>query len=129
MVYSRRKTSKKSSSRKHLPWAGWAKKAPHGKQRTKMLCKCGRKCFLGPNKKFPICNKGTCKINPKGVYASYVRSRQWGNKKTSYVKRSAPTMKRSTYSKIASKAKKILKKMGFKVGKGSRTKKHSRKLT
>lgn len=123
MVYSRRRTSKRRS----VPWAGWAKKAPHGKQRTVMLRKCGRKCFLGPNKKFPICSKGTCKVNPKGVYASYVRSRQWGKKHSSYKKRSAPTMKRSTYSKIASKAKKILKNFGFKVGKSAqkhRTKKN-----
>lgn len=104
----------------NLPWAGWAKKAPHGKQRTKMLRKCGPKCFLGPNKTFPICTKGTCNINPQGIYASYVRSKQWGQPSKSYKKLSLPTMKRSTYIKISRTAKKMLKNFGFKVGKNSK---------
>lgn len=40
--------------------------------------------FLGPKKSFPICNKNTCKLNSKGVYAAYVRSRQFRNRKSSY---------------------------------------------
>ena len=74
-----------SKTRKHVPWAGWHKLAPFGAQRTRMYKKCGKKCFLGkktPGDKqhpdFPICNKGTCKINPKGVYAAYVRAKEWG---------------------------------------------------
>jgi hypothetical protein len=117
------KTRKRSS----VPWAGWAKKAPHGKQRTKMMRKCGRKCFLGPNKKFPICTKGTCKVNPKGVYASYVRSRQWGKSKKSYNGRSKPSMKRGTYAKVARTAKKMLRKLGFRVGKSSKRNSRTRK--
>ena len=48
--------------RVRVPWAGWSRDAPGTHARTVMLRKCGRKCFLGPNKSFPICTKGTCKI-------------------------------------------------------------------
>lgn len=96
--------------RKSMPWSGWAKKSPKGRQRTIMLKKCGKKCFLGPKKSFPICNKGTCKINKKGIYAAYVRARQWGKKRSAYKGRSRPTMKQSTYKRVARKAKSMLKK-------------------
>ena len=49
--------------------------------------------FLDPqNKKYPICTKGSCKVNKKGLRAAYSRSRQW------------------RHEKIASKAKKKLNK-------------------
>jgi len=70
----------------------WAQAKPTHKQRTQMLKRCGRKCFLGPNKSYPICSKHTCKINRKGVHAAYVRSRA------------------QHATRIASKAKKILNK-------------------
>ena len=73
--------SKGTRHRRPVPWAGWGKLAPHGHARTVMLRKCGKKCFLGPRKSFPICAKGTCKINTKGVHAAYIRARQWGKKK------------------------------------------------
>jgi hypothetical protein len=64
-----------------------------------MMKKCGKKCFLGPKKTFPICTKNTCKVNKKGVMAAYMRSREYmtikGTKK---------------YTNIANKAKSILKK-------------------
>jgi hypothetical protein len=56
---------------------GWSKQQPGYHQRTVMLKKCGKKCFLGPNKSFPICTKNTCKINKKGVLAAYVRAREY----------------------------------------------------
>uniref|UniRef100_A0A6C0B2M1 Uncharacterized protein n=1 Tax=viral metagenome TaxID=1070528 RepID=A0A6C0B2M1_9ZZZZ len=56
---------------------GWAKQQPSTHERTLMLKRCGTRCFLGPNKSFPICTRKTCKINRKGLYAAYVRSRQW----------------------------------------------------
>ena len=56
---------------------GWSKINPGAHDRTVMLHKCGKKCFLGPNKTFPICSKNTCKINRKGVYAAYVRAREY----------------------------------------------------
>ena len=59
------------------PWAGWAKLAPkRGVERNIMLENCGSKCFLGSDKSFPICNKGTCTVNNKGIHAAYVRAKQ-----------------------------------------------------
>ena len=71
-----------------VPWKGWSKLAPSRKQRKKML-KCGH-CFLGKNMSYPICAKNTCKINRKGVYAAYIRAREYKSKR------------------VANKAKKIL---------------------
>ena len=64
---------------------GWKRQAPSFHQRTVMLKKCGKKCFLGKDKSYPICRKNTCKIEKKGVYAAYVRSRQY--KKTNVSKK------------------------------------------
>ncbi len=75
---------------KKVPWAGWSKQAPFGAARTRMYKKCGKKCFLGKktpgdrqHPDFPICTKGTCKVNTKGLYAAYIRAKQWGKKKNS----------------------------------------------
>jgi hypothetical protein len=56
---------------------GWMELKPGYHQKTVMLKKCGKKCFLGPHKSFPICQKNTCRINQKGVHAAYVRARQY----------------------------------------------------
>ena len=113
-----------AKTRKRVPWAGWSKQKPSAKQRTKMYKKCGKKCFLGPAKKphpsFPICKKNTCKISKKGVYAAFVRAKQWGTKRSSYKGKSRPTMKRKTYKRIAQKAKKLLHKRKTKKKKYNR---------
>jgi hypothetical protein len=75
---------------------GWKKEKPGFHQKTVMLKRCGKKCFLGPNKKFPICKKNTCKISSKGVYSAYIRARQYHK------------------NKISKKANKLLLKMGVK---------------
>ena len=62
---------------------GWKREKPGFHQRTIMLKKCGRKCFLGPNKSFPICKKNTCKVSKKGVYSAYIRARQYKHNKIS----------------------------------------------
>jgi hypothetical protein len=62
---------------------GWKILKPGYHQKTVMLKRCGRKCFLGPRKSYPICTKNTCKINPKGVYSAYIRSRQFHKKNIS----------------------------------------------
>ena len=90
---SRRIITTKTRKRKSVPWKGWKKEKPGYHQKTVMLKTCGTKCFLGPNKSYPVCKKNTCKISRKGVYAAYVRSRQ-------YHKRA-----------ISKKAKRLLKKM------------------
>ena len=75
---------------------GWKLQQPGYHQRTLMLKKCGKKCFLGPGKSYPICTKNTCKINKKGVYSAFIRSRQFHRKN------------------ISNKANKLLIKMGAK---------------
>ena len=109
-------------TRKSVPWKGWSKIKPMGKEKTKMYNKCGKKCFLG-NKtmknrhpSFPICSKGSCNINEKGLYAAYIRARQWGKSRKSYKGKMKPRNTQKTYKRIASKAKRMLKKRGHKVG-------------
>jgi len=80
---------------------GWKKEKPGYHQKTVMLRKCGRKCFLGRKKSFPICKKNTCKISSKGVYSAYIRARQYRTKG-------------KKYRNISKKAKKMLIKMGAK---------------
>jgi len=84
-------------TRKNTPWRGWKKEKPGYREKTVMLKKCGKKCFLGTKKSFPICKKNTCTISSKGVYAAYVRSKQYKHKN------------------ISKKANCILKKMGVKT--------------
>ena len=126
-----RKTRKRT--RKAVPWKGWGKLAPHGKQRTTMYRKCGKKCFLGTkthgdkqHPDFPICAKGTCKVNKKGLYAAYIRAKQWGKKRSSYKGKARPRMRATYYRKIARKAKKMLKRRGIRVG-GKATRRRRRR--
>lgn len=77
-----------SLTRKNTPWRGWKREKPGVHQKTLMMKRCGKKCFLGPNMSFPICKKNTCKVSKKGVYAAYVRTRQYHrNKITKKAKR------------------------------------------
>uniref|UniRef100_A0A6C0LHA6 Uncharacterized protein n=1 Tax=viral metagenome TaxID=1070528 RepID=A0A6C0LHA6_9ZZZZ len=82
-------------TRRRVPWAGWKNEQPAYHQRTIMLKKCGKKCFLGKNKSFPICKKNTCKVSKKGVFAAYIRASQYSSKNRSY-------------KNIATRAKKML---------------------
>jgi hypothetical protein len=63
---------------------GWKNQKPSYRQRTVMLKKCGKKCFLGTKKSFPICKKNTCKVSVKGVYSAYIRARQYSSKGQKY---------------------------------------------
>ena len=106
----------------NLPWSGWTKTKPHYRERTVMKKECGKRCFLGQGKSFPICDKGTCNINDKGIWAAYVRAREFGSKRK--VKTSKKHGK-SYYRKIANKSKKMLKARGYNVGASA---KRSRKI-
>jgi hypothetical protein len=64
----------------------WRRQNPGYHERTVMLKKCGKKCFLGTKKSFPICSKNTCTVNKNGVLAAYKRSRQFRKKGAKYVK-------------------------------------------
>jgi len=70
-------------TRKNVPWRGWKSEKPGSHQKTIMMKRCGKKCFLGPNKSFPICKKNTCTVSKKGVYAAYIRARQYKHKRIS----------------------------------------------
>lgn len=80
---------------------GWKREKPSYRQRTIMLNKCGKKCFLGTKKSFPICKKNTCKVSSKGLYAAYIRSRQYRSKGRKY-------------RNVSKKANKMLNSLGFK---------------
>ena len=103
------------TKRKRNHWDGWAKISPKTrKQRKKMHNKCGNSCFLGDNLSFPICEKNTCNKSSKGMWAAFIRARQWGNHKSSY-KTSKPRQTRKNYKNIANKSRKMLRKKGFTV--------------
>ena len=102
---------------------GWAALSPGKHERTVMRKKCGNKCFLGPvgEGSFPICAKGTCKINKKGIYAAYVRAREYASTKMKRCTKRWPCSKKHTHKRrtkrafrsIAARAKKMLKSRGF----------------
>jgi hypothetical protein len=108
---------------KKLTSKGWTNEAPGTHERTVMQKECGSKCFLGPvgESCFPICTKNTCTVNEKGVYAAYVRAREYGSPKMHKRKRSSQKKhklyghnhSKKLYNKIASKAKTLLKKRGY----------------
>jgi len=77
---------------------GWSQEQPNTRQRTIMMKKCGKKCFLGQNKTFPICTKNSCKRNKKGIKAAYIRAREYMSIKGS-----------KKYKNIANKAYRMLK--------------------
>ena len=83
-------------TRRSTPWTGW--QAPGVHERTVMLKDCGRKCFLGTKKSFPICSTGTCKINKKGVWAAYLRAKEYASPKMQKTMRKK-TMRRKTMQK------------------------------
>ena len=60
-----------------------------------------------------LCKKNTCTVSNKGIYAAYVRAREWKNKPSTYLGRSGPKYSRSTYSHIATRAKRMLKRRGY----------------
>ena len=80
---------------------GWKSEKPGFHQKTIMMKNCGKKCFLGSKKSFPICKKNTCNVSSKGVYAAYIRARQYRTRGRKYMN-------------ISKKANKILIKMGAK---------------
>uniref|UniRef100_A0A6C0H6F2 Uncharacterized protein n=1 Tax=viral metagenome TaxID=1070528 RepID=A0A6C0H6F2_9ZZZZ len=93
------KSKSKSKSKKNYV-KGWKNEKPNQSEKTIMFNNCGNKCFLGPNKSFPICTKNTCDINKKGVYSAYMRAREFQTIKGT-----------RKYSEIAKKADSILRKI------------------
>ena len=104
--------------RRRMPWAGWASQEPRGHQRTIMArdCKPYSKCFLGPRKSFPVCKKYTCDVSKKGLWAAYIRARQWGQPRSSYRGKARPTHKRYVYTRVANRAREMLRRRGSDPG-------------
>jgi hypothetical protein len=102
-----KKTSSKKTS-KNVPWRGWKDVKPTSHGRTVMEEKCGKKCFLGPYKSFPICDMNTCKVDKKGVWAAYIRAKEWATRSKTLKKKHASYHVRHPYSKIARSAKRML---------------------
>lgn len=105
---TRGRRREKKKTKRNVPWAGWSKISPSAAQKTTMKKKCGRKCFLGPQKSFPVCVKNTCRVSKKGAWAAFVRARAWGNKRSHYKGRSKPRFTRKVYRDVERKAQKII---------------------
>ena len=65
-------------------YKSWRRNKPTTRERTLQMKRCGKKCFLGSKKSFPICKKNTCTISTKGVYSAYIRARQYRTKGQKY---------------------------------------------
>jgi hypothetical protein len=107
-----KKSLKRSKRSLSQPARGWKKLKPNKtSERKSMLSRCGKKCFLLPSQlKFPICSKGSCKINCKGLVAAKNRAAQW------------------KYSSVLKKASKMIDKRGFTKKSRSGKKKKERKI-
>jgi hypothetical protein len=86
----------------------WRKNNPTAHERTLQLKKCGKKCFLGSKKSFPICNAGTCKPSKGGLIAAYIRAREMTRRARD---RTIKKHRASYYYIIAKKAKTLLVKL------------------
>ena len=114
------RTQRAGAKRRGVPWAGWGMEAPRpGRERNAMKRDCPKgKCFLGPGTSFPVCRKGTCTISDKGLWAAYIRAKQWGGPALSYKGKARPRHGRRVYTKAARTAKRLLKQRGYRVGRG-----------
>lgn len=82
----------------------WTRKNPGTHKRTLMMKKCGKRCFLGTRKSFPICNPD-CSVNPGGVQAAYIRAREM---KRLALQKSISKHNPEYYQRVASRARKML---------------------
>ena len=99
----------------------WSRDAPKSVgDRSAVLSKCGRQCFLGPGKTFPICARlgsgsgsgtGTCKIDPRGVAAADSRAREWAAITARKKRTASGARAHRRYTAVARRAKAILSKL------------------
>lgn len=95
----------------------WSRDAPKSiGDRSAVLSKCGRRCFLGPGKTFPICTRlgsgsGTCKVDRRGVAAAYSRAREWAAITARKKRTAAGARAHRRYTAVARRAKAILSKL------------------
>ena len=93
-------------TKKQRTWAKWSNVVPTTHERTMMMKKCGKKCFLGSKKSFPICSRNTCKRNRYGVLAAYIRAKEYASINKDRRTNSKPYY----YKRIASRANRLLRK-------------------
>ncbi len=89
-----------------LPWAGWV--APSQAERRQLRANCGAKCFMGPGVSFPVCKpttKNGCQIDQKGVWAAYIRAKEFSSPKKTRI-----ATKRRHYQRIANRSHKLIQK-------------------
>ena len=82
----------------------WRTQKPSYHQKTVMLNKCGKKCFLGKKRSFPICKKNTCSVSRTGIMAAYKRAKEY----MTISRKKLIKTSHKTYSRIANRAKKML---------------------
>jgi len=99
-IQNKKKTRKLRRRYGNVAWKEWHINQPGYHEKTVMMKKCGKKCFLGPNKTFPICKRNTCKMDKGGVYAAFIRAREYMTLRS----------KDPKYKRITAKAKRIINK-------------------
>ena len=111
-------TQSRSSSSSSTSARGWSRVAPKTVgERSALLAKCGRRCFLGPKKTFPICPRlragsRSCKIDRRGVAAAYSRARSWASITARKKGSSAKAVRaHRRYTAVARRARSILSKL------------------
>jgi hypothetical protein len=111
---SSRSRSRGSRSRGSRSSRGWSRVAPRSVgERSAVLSKCGRRCFLGPGKAFPICTRlgsgsGACKIDRRGVAAAYSRAREWAAITARKKRTASGARAHRRYTTVARRARAIL---------------------
>lgn len=96
------------ATRKQLlrTYKSWNRNKPTTHERTLQMKRCGKKCFLGSKKSFPICNAGTCKPSKGGIISAYVRSREMTRRAR---ENTIQKHRASYYYNVSKKAKKLLR--------------------
>ena len=89
-----------------ITYKSWRRNQPTTHQRTLQLKRCGKKCFLGSKKSFPICNAGSCKPSKGGLVSAYMRAREMTRRaKDGTIKKH----RASYYYNVEKKAKNLLR--------------------
>ena len=89
-------------------YKSWRRNKPSAHERTLQMKRCGKKCFLGSKKSFPICNAGTCKPSKGGIMSAYIRSREMTRRAR---ERTIEKHRAPYYYNISKKAKTLLRKL------------------
>ena len=89
-------------------YKSWRRNQPTRHERTLQMNRCGKKCFVGSKKSFPICNAGSCKPSKGGLISAYIRARQMTRRARD---RTIKKHRTSYYYNVAKKAKTLLHKL------------------